>query len=346
MSATINDNETADYSMAARRAANEIDEMLGKAVTANTGHQFGFFSGVSRADIARIVQTAINAEMQSISNNQQPTQQRNVMTQKQLSSYKFADKESQAAAHEAIECVKHGKRGAFLLVGPPMSGKTHFVRECLKAKFGDASCAMMPRGEDEMAKTLFALMELGYVWFDGCKPKLKSETLACFITSPTWSGRPLFKAKIETRENNCVVFVCGNEVTMTPDLERRVKVIRLAEAGGETIDGSAESPATHGSEVDEYKVREAQNLIWQNLPGHPSTFAVCLRECGGRGKGGGICLKCARADLAKLVGDDYADKYVKAVQAVRNLEGGMLNLLNGMDEGLRTPASTNTTNDL
>jgi len=79
-----------------------------------------------------------------------------------------------------------------------------------------------------MAKTLLAFMDIGYVWFDDGTPHLKSQALACFITSPTWSARPLFKTQIETRENNCVVFVCGNEVSLTPDMERRVKVIRLA----------------------------------------------------------------------------------------------------------------------
>ena len=67
-------------------------------------------------------------------------------------------------------------------------------------------------------------------------------------------------------------------------------------------------------------IRDAMRLIWRNLPEVPSTFSACARGCGQGGRGGGPCLNCAQADLARLTNDLYAGQYVATVLNLRRIE--------------------------
>lgn len=59
-------------------------------------------------------------------------------------------------------------------------------------------------------------------------------------------------------------------------------------------------------------------------PGHISTWSACVRHgCGKFARGAGRCLECAEKDLAEVVGDVCAFKYVAAVRTVRELEKRM-----------------------
>ena len=77
--------------------------------------------------------------------------------------------------------------------------------------------------------------------------------------------------------------------------------------------------------TNEPEIREAIRLIWRNLPEAVSTFSACARGCGQGARGGGVCLKCAQADLAKLTNDLLAQHYVATVLNLRRLESEMLN---------------------
>ena len=69
------------------------------------------------------------------------------------------------------------------------------------------------------------------------------------------------------------------------------------------------------------RVYQARCRIWSNLPGAQANFSACKRGCGRQeARDGGICLKCAVEDLAKIIGEDDALAYVKAVNMVRELE--------------------------
>jgi hypothetical protein len=74
----------------------------------------------------------------------------------------------------------------------------------------------------------------------------------------------------------------------------------------------------------EYDIHDAKNLIWRNLPTLPGTFAACSRGCGQSARGGGVCLNCAQADLAKLTNELLARQYVATVLNLRRLEREML----------------------
>ena len=76
--------------------------------------------------------------------------------------------------------------------------------------------------------------------------------------------------------------------------------------------------------TNEPEIREAIRHIWRNLPEAASTFSACARGCGQGGRGGGVCLNCAQADLAKLTNDLQASQYVATVLNLRRLESEML----------------------
>lgn len=67
-------------------------------------------------------------------------------------------------------------------------------------------------------------------------------------------------------------------------------------------------------------LNEIRNDIWRQFPSWPSTFGPC--HCGGRkpARGGGICLDCAKVELADIVGQPEADAYVSMIQAIRRKE--------------------------
>lgn len=84
--------------------------------------------------------------------------------------------------------------------------------------------------------------------------------------------------------------------------------------------------AARSLDVNEGKLREAIHIVWRNLPGFPTTFGPCARHCGRGigGRGSGPCVVCAQDDLAALVGEELAAKYLDAVRAVRDIEETML----------------------
>jgi hypothetical protein len=71
-------------------------------------------------------------------------------------------------------------------------------------------------------------------------------------------------------------------------------------------------------------IRENIRLVWRNLPEAHSTFSNCIRDCGAASRGGGVCLSCAQADLAKLTKPHLAAEYVAGVLNIRRLEREML----------------------
>lgn len=72
----------------------------------------------------------------------------------------------------------------------------------------------------------------------------------------------------------------------------------------------------------ETAVTKALDLIWHNLPDAPATFGTCAYACnrGKLGRGGGPCLYCARDNLAALVGEPTAARYVDLALSLQLLE--------------------------
>lgn len=144
-----------------------------------------------------------------------------------LESYAFADEDSRAATLEAAECLRIGRRGAFLVFGPMMSGKSRLVRELLGEAYEETKFHTFPRSGSELARVLDVAASAKAVCFDNVRTRLKSEELECFLTSAERRFRVLGTNVMQVVENRCVVFVTTSEPILSGDLARRFRVIRL-----------------------------------------------------------------------------------------------------------------------
>lgn len=64
------------------------------------------------------------------------------------------------------------------------------------------------------------------------------------------------------------------------------------------------------------------HTMWvQTRPGDGATYSACEVEgCEEGSRGGGVCLKCATAELVALVGPALAARYGAAIDEVRETE--------------------------
>jgi len=85
--------------------------------------------------------------------------------------------------------------------------------------------------EDEVRKSLYACLMAGdrSVWFDNIPDgvKVRSPTMAAFITSVVWKDRKLGESVTTGIPNKTVLCGSGNNVTPVSELARRSLVVRL-----------------------------------------------------------------------------------------------------------------------
>src|SRR5690606_31039075 len=84
--------------------------------------------------------------------------------------------------------------------------------------------------ENEMRKKLFADAGSGapIVWLDEVKGDFRSNVLNAAITAGTICDRIMATNRTENRRFDAVVFLAGNNYSLSPDLARRIVPINLA----------------------------------------------------------------------------------------------------------------------
>jgi hypothetical protein len=151
---------------------------------------------------------------------------------------------------------------AFLCDGDrPGLGKGLIVQLAMVPVHGSAPAAVKAKDEEEMRKLLLAVAREGrHALFLDNVAKLKSASLESFITTPIVAGRVLGRTEIITCPKSTVVFATGNNTELSPDMERRTVIIRLA-AREET---SNDAPTTY---LDELRINELKPEILGALYG-------------------------------------------------------------------------------
>jgi hypothetical protein len=68
-------------------------------------------------------------------------------------------------------------------------------------------------------------------------------------------------------------------------------------------------------------IADAQFRLWRGTAPGVHTVSNCCREsCQNSARGGGVCVSCAEADLAGVVGKPLAREYVVAIRNIRKIE--------------------------
>lgn len=155
----------------------------------------------------------------------------------------------QMAAHFTIfarllfmDCL----RPAFVfLANQSGSGKTLLARLALAPVFGPVAVESFPKGEEERGKLLTTLVAEGrpYAFYDNVKGHLSSAELEGFLTTPQRTGRILGQSATVTAPNLATVFVSGNQLSLSADLQRRILVCDLF-CASEATEREFDSPIT------------------------------------------------------------------------------------------------------
>lgn len=149
-----------------------------------------------------------------------------------LSEFVFADSGRSKAVALAAMLTVFGRgllpakslRPCFIfLANAEGAGKTLLVKCATVPVLGYAPAGTKPKDEDEMRKALLAavLEARPVIFFDNARKHISSGALEGFLSSQDYAGRILGQTKTFRGENNAVVFISGNQCTVSPDMRRR-----------------------------------------------------------------------------------------------------------------------------
>lgn len=110
----------------------------------------------------------------------------------------------------------------------PRSGKSLLVRVILTPLFGKARGRAKPDRE-EMRKVLDACAQAAspYLFLDNLKGNLDDANLEAFMTSSVWSGRVMGSQREFSAPRTAVVFITGNNLSLSTDLAGRTLMSEL-----------------------------------------------------------------------------------------------------------------------
>lgn len=122
-----------------------------------------------------------------------------------------------------LQAVADARMGYMVLANVQGSGKSLVAQIGICASFGLPKNTPR-RGEDELCKVLdtAALQGASYLFFDNLKNYVESPLLEGFMTSPVWSGRVMGSQRSFEVEKSTVLILTGNNLSVSPDLQRRL----------------------------------------------------------------------------------------------------------------------------
>lgn len=114
----------------------------------------------------------------------------------------------------------------------PGSGKSQLMRMALAPVYGPPAENGKPENEAELEKVLdsAAIARKPFLVLDDCR-SIHSQALNRFVTSPVHECRLMHSQKMATVSKITQIIATGNNLTVTPDLDRRALVVDLFEAG-------------------------------------------------------------------------------------------------------------------
>lgn len=109
------------------------------------------------------------------------------------------------------------------------SGKTLLAKIIVSIVHGQFKSQPWREEEESLIKILDSEIIAGspYICFDNVRGLIESPALESLLTSSTWTGRHLGRSEMFTAENNMVLIITGNNVTLNPDLMERTLWVEL-----------------------------------------------------------------------------------------------------------------------
>lgn len=103
------------------------------------------------------------------------------------------------------------------------SGKSLLVKLAVSATHGPFKGQSWRDNDESLVKLIDSEIVAGspYICFDNVKSFIESQTLESLITAPVWTGRHLGRTEMFTEENNAVLFLTGNNVSVGTDIAQR-----------------------------------------------------------------------------------------------------------------------------
>lgn len=135
------------------------------------------------------------------------------------------------------------------------SGKTLLAAIGLSPVHGAPTVTPCPNNDEELRKTLFATLAAGasYCLLDDL-PSLVASTVNQFSTAPKVSDRKMHSQEIITFPNTMQIISTGNNLKITPDIERRALIIDLF----------AETKPTETTHTDHLEISATNRPKWRS----------------------------------------------------------------------------------
>ena len=135
------------------------------------------------------------------------------------------------------------------------SGKTLLAKMAIVPTNGMMATQSWNPKEEELRKVLDAvvLRASRYIVFDNVRGHLASQVLESFFTAPVWTGRILGKSQMYTSQNTASIFITGNYITVSPDMNFRCLTCDLFVAEANVLDRKIRMP------IDDAWLMKAEN---------------------------------------------------------------------------------------
>jgi hypothetical protein len=144
------------------------------------------------------------------------------------------------------------------------SGKTLLAKLAIMTVCGAFKAQPWKKDENELNKLLDAEMLSGsmYICFDNVRGFLSSQTLEGLMTSPQWTGRVLGKTQMFTAENHINLFITGNDLLVSPDINHRCLICDLFVEQGDVQEREVENLIDEVWLMDKENRRNILSALW------------------------------------------------------------------------------------
>jgi hypothetical protein len=144
------------------------------------------------------------------------------------------------------------------------SGKTLLAKMAIVPVNGMMATQSWNSKEEELRKVLDAevLRASRYIVFDNVRAHIASQVLEGFFTAPIWTGRILGRSQMYTSQNTATIFITGNYLTVSPDMNFRCLTCDLFVAEANVQERQVKTPIDDAWLMTLKNRKDVLNALW------------------------------------------------------------------------------------